>query len=811
MPEEQKELSTGQRFRLKNFSPQMGVKALIASGTVLLLALMFPRSDALDLDYKAGGVWTRGDLFAPFAFPVNRDKREYDQEVEAAREKVYPVFIRDEAAADEQARRFDAFFRQLRDAVEAHRRLHAAERTSRDSAHFAQLTEKLGFKLREPEWDVLIGISDSGLNEMHRVLRRTIEQYLRAGILDVEKKSLARPEIALRKGTLEEIHPAASFYDMNEIVSQIEHDLMAFYKRDNDTVSIAHKLIVMHVAPNMHYNNAATQAAMEAAVKSVPRTEGIVEEGELIVRKNDRITPATRQKLDALYTARIEREGGATGSVRFAGTLLHVAMVIALFGIYLQLFRARIFQNNRLLALMALLIVLEGFFAYLTRLVNVDAPVEYLIFVPAASMLLTIIFDSRVGFYGTVIIAYLVAGIRGNDYAVALAALVAGALSVYTVRDVRNRTQIIRSLGFIFLGYALTILALGMEYSQPWLTLVNELTFALANSLISPVLTFGLLVFFEKVFKVTTDLTLIELSQFNHPLLKLLSEKAPGTYHHSVQMATLAEAAASAVGANEVLARVGALFHDIGKIEKPTYFVENQKGTRNRHDKLAPRMSSLILQNHVKKGIALAREYHLPEEVVDFIPQHHGTTRIDYFYRKAQKLAENSDDETKLDEINEQDYRYPGPKPQTKETGILMLADSIEAAARSLDDPSPQRLEQMMDELIKKRFGEGELDECPLTLKDLTKIKKAFLGVLVGVYHGRVKYPEEEKAQEQRDEVEPPRPKRERASRAKQQPIAVEGVAETKTVVPPTGAEPAASPNGNGHEPKPLERDGTIV
>jgi hypothetical protein len=486
-------------------------------------------------------------------------------------------------------------------------------------------------------------------------------------------------------------------------------------------------------------------------------------------------------------------------------------MVISLFGIYLKLFRPRIVGNNRRLALVALLILLEGFFAYLTRLINVDAPVEYLIFVPAASMLLTIIFDSRVGFYGTVIIAYLVAGIRGNDYAVALAALVAGALSVYTVRDVRNRTQIIRSLGFIFLGYALTILALGLEYSQPWLTMMNELTFALANSLISPVLTFGLLVFFEKVFKVTTDLTLIELSQFNHPLLKLLSEKAPGTYHHSLQMATLAEAAASAVGANEVLARVGALFHDVGKIEKPTYFVENQKGTRNRHDKLAPRMSSLILQNHVKKGIALAREYNLPQEVVDFIPQHHGTTRIDFFYRKAQKLAENSDDETKLDEINEQDYRYPGPKPQTKETGILMLADSIEAAARSLDDPSPQRLEQMIDELFKKRFGEGELDECPLTLKDLTKIKQAFLGVLVGVYHGRVKYPEEDTALQQRDVAEAPRPKRERPSRAKQQPAAIEPLAEPNPVVEPGLEQPAALPNGNGHEPKPLKPDGTSV
>jgi hypothetical protein len=235
----------------------------------------------------------------------------------------------------------------------------------------------------------------------------------------------------------------------------------------------------------------------------------------------------------------------------------------------------------------------------------------------------------------------------------------------------------------------------------------------------------------------------MELAQFTHPLLRQLSERAPGTYHHSMSMASLAEAAAAAVGANEVLARVGAYFHDIGKVRKPTYFVENQKGSRNRHDKLLPRMSSLIITAHVKDGIALAHEHRLPQEVVDFIPMHHGTTRIEFFYGKALRQAENSPDETKIDEIKESDYRYPGPRPQTKETGILMLADAIEASARALDDPLPQKLEAMIDELIRKRFEEGELDECPLTLKDLTRIKAAFLGVLIGIHHSRIKYPED--------------------------------------------------------------------
>jgi putative nucleotidyltransferase with HDIG domain len=286
---------------------------------------------------------------------------------------------------------------------------------------------------------------------------------------------------------------------------------------------------------------------------------------------------------------------------------------------------------------------------------------------------------------------------------------------------------------------------LSLERFESTGMLIEQLTLALANSFISPVLTYGLLLFFEKYFKITTDLTLIELSRFDHPILRRLAERAPGTYHHSMTMASLAEAGAAAVGANVVLARAGALFHDIGKVEKPTYFVENMKGSRNRHDKLAPRMSSLIIANHVREGMELAREFKLPEEVIDFIPMHHGTTRMEFFYQKAIRVAENSDDETKVEEVNEQDYRYPGPKPQTKEAGIMMLADAIEAAVRTIEDPTPQRLESTIEDLIKKRVEEGELDECPLTLKDLTRINQAFLSVLVGIYHARVKYPDAEK------------------------------------------------------------------
>lgn len=750
-------IGKGQATAIFDFLRSIKVsKDIVTKGLILLalavsLALMFPREESIDLDYKVGSVWVREELIAPFSFPIYRDDREYAKDVDSARKAVLPVFERDVEAVDLQLSTLAGFFDQLSEAIELRKqymrvRSNKQADVSRDSAAFFQLAAQLKIPFFDHEWDLLARLATTGrLSEMRRLLAGFAGEYLKVGILDTLKVFLPGSEFALRKGTEEEIINQARLYDKDDIVLLLEKELRDYYESDNDTVSIAFKIGIMHVAPNVKFNPTATEVARAAAVDAVPRTIGFVTEDERILSKHERITEEAKLKLESLLRAQAERREESDRTTQLFGILIHVAIIVMLYGIYLYFFRTSIFSNNRQLALIGILILIQGFFAYLTRELPVDLPIEYLIFVPASSMLLTIIFDSRVGFYGTVIIAFLVAGIHGNDYSIALASVVAGALSVYTVRDMKNRTQIFRSMGFIFLGYALAITALGMQRFESVMGVTVQLGFGLVNAVVSPVLTYGLLVFFERVFKVTTDLTLVELSHFNHPLLRLLAEKAPGSYHHSMTMASLAEAAATAVGANEVLARVGACFHDVGKILKPGYFVENQKGSQNQHDKLVPRMSSLIIAAHVKDGMALAREYNIPDEVVDFIPMHHGTTRIEYFYDKALQLAQRSDDQTKIDEIKEQDYRYPGPKPQTKETGILMLADAIEATARTLDDPSPQKLEVTIDEVIKKRFAEGELDECPLTLKDLTKIKTAFLKVLVGIYHTRVKYPGAEK------------------------------------------------------------------
>ncbi len=353
------------------------------------------------------------------------------------------------------------------------------------------------------------------------------------------------------------------------------------------------------------------------------------------------------------------------------------------------------------------------------------------------SMLFAILIDTGLGFVGTVIIALVLGGLVGGGFDIVLFSVVSGMVAIYSVYQIRNRNQIFKAIVFISAAYLWTILALTLYRYLPLSDLLRNFGYyLLPNAIFSAFFTFMILGVFEKAFDITTDITLLELSDLNHPLLKKLSLEAPGTFHHSMVVGNLAEAAAKAINANPLLARVGSYYHDIGKMEKPQYFVENQMNAENRHDQLNPNMSALILASHVKNGIELAKKYGIPKRIRDFIPEHHGTSLMSYFYNKAKEMYGE-------EEVNESDFRYPGPKPQSKETAIVMLADAVEAATRTLTNPTPSKLRAFIEELVDKRFKEGELDESDLTFKDIRKIIDAFLPVLYGVFQHRVEYPEQ--------------------------------------------------------------------
>jgi len=740
-------------FSKESFQNHLIYKILLGLLLVAVVVLMFPHPESIEYDYSVGTIWTDNDLIAPFSFPIFKDLHEYEKERQEAIRNVFPVFLRDDTVARQREEYAGLLLHDLRSAVNIRMKMKKREVQS-DSIEFIQILRRIPFSVMDSEWDMMERQKD--FLKDPKMLSGELEELYQAGVIDQNKIQVVHQQLALRRGHAEEIVPAGKVYDVEEASAAVVVQLQRLFARDNGE-SLCAKIGRAVIQPNILFDRSATQTAIEIAADNVPRTIGFVLENERIISKNEHITDEVKQKLDSFLKAKAERGSVMNESKHFVGIILQVVIILGLFTIYLFLFRKKIFAENSRLALIALLITMETLFAYVSVLWGVSEPAQYLIFVPAASMLLTIIFDSRVGFYGTVAISLLVAGIHGNDYTIALTSLVAGALGAYTVRDIGNRTQIFRSMIFIFIGYAVPMTAFSLEQFDGFKTIAMMVAFALANAIFSPVLTYGLLIFFEKVFHVTTDLTLAELSDFNHPLLQRLSEEAPGTFHHSQTIGTMAEAAAEATGANAILARVGGYYHDIGKILKAEYFVENQVGSHSKHNRLRPRMSALIIQSHVKEGMDLAREYGLPENVVAFIPQHHGTTRISFFYDKALKQAAKR---PQKDTINEEDFLYPGPKPQTKETGIVMLADSVEASTRALTEITPQRLEAAIDNMIKHRFIEGQLDECELTLRDLTHIKEAFLKILLGIHHQRITYPEQQPAQQTADQpvIEPSEP-----------------------------------------------------
>ena len=736
-----------EKFLTKEYiRDSLAIKIIIGLIIIISGIFMFPHPELMEYNYNVGSVWVDKDLTAPFAFPVYKELREYERERQEVVREVYPVFERNEMIERLSVDSMKSLIRTISRAVDARRRW-IKNRVPSDSLLYAQSVAILPSTLTRSELNYLSQSQDpkkkggsTALQKYEKSLPPLMIEILNDGIIDRIKMKQTHSQIAVRKGVVEEPIPYEKVYDIEEaqilIGSKLTISLSEEIERD-----IALKLIQAALRPNLLFDQNATNQSIQIALDNIPRTIGFIQQNERIISKQDRITEEIKLKLDSFRRAKSERGTNSNSWKHWLGVFLHISIILSLFTLYLFLFRKKIFHDNGKLVYIAILLLMEMFLAYLTLTLNFQEPLQYLIFVPVASMLLAIIFDTRVAFYATVTIAFLVAGIRSNDYAIGLSSIVAGALAAYTVRDIRSRTQIFWSMIYIFLGYTVSILALSFEQLENFSMILSNVSFALGNAVISPLLTFGLLIFFERVFKVTTDFTLVELSDLNHPMLRELSEKAPGTFHHSVTIGNIAEAAAEAIGANSILARVGGYYHDIGKTIKPEYFSENQVGPHSRHNRLKPRMSALIISSHVREGMELGREKGLPEIVLDFIPQHHGTTRISFFYDKALKQAAKK---PQKDEVREEDFLYPGPKPQTKEAGIVMLADSVEATTRSLNNLTPQKLEAAIDNMIKHRFMDGELDECELTLRDLTKIKEAFLKMLLGIHHQRVIYPQQE-------------------------------------------------------------------
>ncbi len=721
------------------------VKGLIFLVFLAFVIVIFPRSSFKETTYKVGEPWRQEDLTAPFTFSLLKSKSDLKKEQDQIEKLTPPIYHIDHKADIEIQGKLDSLFNKMMPVLQQYvtwqNDSKVMTQTLSDSLKFVQMKNNSGLPFDSGEWSAMEKsfleftrrpASTFMGTEIRKKINQVVKSLLDEGIIDQDKSTITYNEITVRdlKERTERNYYLANVRDMKEANEYAQFR----FSRDLTAAeaSIANDLFKVIIQPNVIFNEKETQARVQDALATISPTKGVVPKGQVIIRKGDPITETKLNMIQSLAKAKSETASKLEIWQQYLGEVLTIIAIILVFFMYVYLYRKPIFDNNAMFLLVYLALALViGATAFVSRFESVSA---YVVPIAITPIILTIIFDSRVGLLTTLSLSLLTGMMIGYDFEFVVATITACSMAVYSVRDIKNRSQFFFfTPALVFLTYVIVLVGFTFSKLGDFSTFSNQLISVFINSVLIW-LTYPLILLFEKLFKVTTDVTLLELSDTNRPLLKALMMRAPGTFHHSLQVANLAEAAAAEIGANSILCRVGALYHDIGKMEKPEYFVENQSGV-NEHDKLKPRMSAIVIKAHVSNGIKLAHDEQLPELVSHFIPTHHGTSLIKFFFEKAKEKSEN------VVEIQEEDFRYSGPLPDSKETGIVMLADGVEASARAMTEPNYQKLENLVNRIIDERLYEGQLNNCPLTFKDLQKTKETFLNILVGMYHGRVKYP----------------------------------------------------------------------
>jgi hypothetical protein len=732
---------------------------LILVGSMICIALLFPFTATVQVfDLPKEGDVAKETIIAPFTFDVMKEREELDRERKEAMQRVHLVVDYDK----EIKKRAKSDFLELRKKI-----VKLAETGKNDSLN-NDILMKLKRHLSDNTISTLVKrpylIDDAQLQA---------EQMLNNGILAVllipstERLKEIRAQyntsfdryliykkdyITLRKDSIESTVNRTEIPVKEIALENVIKSIKEKRRFDADALNTIYELLFVYVRPNVIVNGEETALRKQKAAQEVLPIKGKVVKDVEIVRKHQEVTEDIVVKLKALHAALQSLDN--TGESRRktannAGRLLLVLVPFVFLGVYIQRFYPRLItQTNYLLALAAIVVFQIGIIRIgmliVPRLFEGHSEItsmvpEYLIPVCLASILVAILFDLELSFAITVYIALYTGVVLNFKHSMILFTLLGGLVAAIVTKNIRYRIDFFKAIPPIVGTYSLIIIVWHLTlYRLSFLEIGQNLGLALINAILATFIAMVLVSVFEKFFDITTNMTLIELSDMNHPILKKLSIEAAGTYNHSVLVANLAESAAERIGANALLARVASYYHDIGKIEKADYFVENcLTGDKNRHNKLAPSMSALIISSHVKDGLELARKYKLPKVVQDAVLQHHGTSTVSFFYEKALEQDPHK-------QVNEEDFRYPGPRPQTRENAILMLADSVEAASRSLATSSPKLLRELVKKIIRDKFSSSQLDQCNLTLRDLDEIVEGFMPVLQGIFHSRIEYPQKE-------------------------------------------------------------------
>jgi putative nucleotidyltransferase with HDIG domain len=698
-----------------------GSRVLLALGVAAITYLVFPASPAVDSPVLEVGSVAPENVIAPFAYDVPKSPEELEKEQNEVARAVEPIFTVAPAALDSSRRLIDEFANGLRSIPEG---ADAARATA-----VQQLGSRLGVQLTAPEAQYLAGPERGPM--VAEAVRRAYDRWLSAGVAATGVLDAVQGSVTLRRDSTERSINPDSIPAFAAFLAQAQ--LVRPDTRSPAGEAAFRKLLTTFFRPTIVYDRVATERERQELRRSVSPVKYSLQLGEKIVGAHEVVGRVEQEKMRALQDELASRGDSRRNASRIVGAVMFNTLVLAIFGLTLLLFRPALYGSIRQVLLLAIvfLIVIIGssVIAHLPQRVHPE-----LIPVAFAAVIVSMLFDPRIGMVAAMVLAVLIGGqseFRGTN--ALFLNLIGGTAAAFTVRIVRRRNQTHLAMLAIAVAYLIAAFAIGLTLDLPMVDIGKSAGLGALNAVASVAIALVLLPGAEQFAGVDTDFTLLEWSDLNRPLLRRLSLEAPGTYAHTIAIANLAESASNAVGANGLLARVGALYHDIGKLKKPQYFVENQAKGRNPHDKLKPNTSAAIIRNHVVEGMELAEEHKLPRGVRPFISEHHGTGPISYFLEKAK--------ERDGPVSNTAEFAYPGPSPRSVETAIVMLADGAEAAARVLNDPTPHRIREVVERIVRQRLDQGQLREAPITQAQLETVKEQFTRVLSGMYHSRVDYP----------------------------------------------------------------------
>lgn len=661
--------------------------------TALFIVYLFPKGGAFKYTFEKGKVWQNENLYAPFDFPVQKTDEQLTEDIESLKEGIPAYFVLDQRIPITSKEDL----------------LHEFETTFPDS---------LEVILKE---------------EIKIILEKSITDIYKTGLLTEDVNINAQKEIILK------------IKDSDEAKNLLFSDLLvaddlrkAIQNNFSDSIYNPYRnyltsIFFNNIRENVRYDKLFNEEVYEQEKNKISPTVGLIKENAIIISKGEVIEGDKYQKLlslQAVYESKVWNKSNYNWIV--FGYVILVVLALLMLILFVRKYRESIYKNNTKLTFIFFNVVLMIF---ITTVILKFQP-DYLYIVPLCilPLILKAFFDARLGLFTHVITVLLIGFIVPNSYEYMFLQIIAGIITILTVSELYKRVNLFISVAQITVVYIVAyfsffIIHEGNITTLKWETFGLFLLCGMAMLFAQP-----LIYIYEKVFGLVSDVSLLELSDTNSKLLKLLADKAPGTFHHSLNVANLAEAAANEIGANAMLVRVGALYHDIGKMNDPTYFIENQSNNINPHNELAPTESARIIIDHVLNGIEIAKKHNLPDRIIDFIRTHHGTSLVYYFYSLEKKV--------KNEDVAIEDFQYQGPKPFSKETAILMMCDSVEAASKSIKNPDYTKISVFVDQIIEKQKNDGQFLNADITFKEIELIKKVLKQKLINIYHLRIEYPD---------------------------------------------------------------------